>query len=58
MKALGFIAKVVLTVILLGTIVLLLGAPALPVFAGLLAVAALCLKGLDALGTFKETSNI
>jgi hypothetical protein len=47
-----------LTAILLGTLVLLLGAPALPVFAGLLAVAALCLKGLDALGTFKETSNI
>lgn len=47
------IAKTILTLVLLTSAVVALGGPSLPVFFSLLALCALCAKGLDKLGTFK-----
>ena len=52
-KAPRTIAKAVLTATFLGSLVLVLAAPSLPLFALLLSLCALCVKGLEALGTFE-----
>ena len=52
-KASRTIARAALTVTLLGSLVFVLAAPSFPLIVLLLCLCALCVKGLEALGTFE-----